>query len=84
MEERKRFLKRVLRERLWKVIDDPKVKQLLTEKEAVDGLETVIERIVEAVLERERQLGRKLTFAEFRESVMKTLNELAPSTQYIV
>jgi serine kinase of HPr protein (carbohydrate metabolism regulator) len=84
MEERKKFLKRLLRERLHKVVDDPKVRRLLTEKEAVNGLETVIERIVEDVLEREKQLGRKLTFAEFKESVMKTLNELAPSTNYII
>lgn len=84
MEERKRFLTRILRERLSKIIDDPKVKQLLTKREAESGLESVIERIVEDVLEKERQLGRKLTFAEFRESVMKTLNELAPSAQYII
>jgi len=84
MEERKRFLTRILRERLSKIIDDPKVKQLLTKKEAESGLETVIERIVEDVLEKEKQLGRELTFAEFRESIMKTLNELAPSTQYII
>jgi serine kinase of HPr protein (carbohydrate metabolism regulator) len=84
MEERKRFLKRLLRERLSKVVDDPKVRRVLTEREAINGLETVIERIVEDVLEREKQLGRKLTFAEFKEAVMETLNELAPSTQYIV
>jgi phage terminase small subunit len=84
MEERKRFLTRILRERLSKVIDDPKVKQFLTRKEAESGLETVIERIVEDILERERQLGRKLTFAEFKKSVMETLNELAPSTKYII
>jgi hypothetical protein len=84
MEKRKEFLKHLLRERLHKVVDDPKVRRLLTEKEAINGLETVIERIVEDVLEREKQLGRKLTFAEFKQSVMKTLNKLAPSTNYII
>jgi uncharacterized membrane-anchored protein YjiN (DUF445 family) len=84
MEERRRFLKRMLRERLRKIIEDPKVKRLLTEREAANGLETVIDRIVEDVLEKEKQLGRQLTFTEFKESVMKTLNELAPSTQYII
>lgn len=84
MEERKKFLKHLLMERLHKVVDDPKVRRLLTEKEAVNGLEIVIERIVEDVLEREKQLGRKLTFAEFKESIMKTLNELTPSTNYII
>jgi hypothetical protein len=84
MEERRRFLKRMLRERLWKIIEDPKVKRLLTRKEAANGLETVIDRIVEDVLEKEKRLGRKLTFAEFKESVMKTLDELAPSTRYII
>jgi phage terminase small subunit len=84
MEERRKFLTRILRERLAKVIDDPKVKQFLTRKEAESGLETVITRIVEDILEKERQLGRKLTYEEFKKSVMETLDELAPSAKYII
>lgn len=84
LEERRRFLRRMLRERLHKVVDDPKVRRLLTAKEAESGLDTVIERIVENVLEKEKRLKRKLNFAEFRETVMETLNEFAPPTKYIV
>ena len=37
-----------------RVIDDPKVKQLLDKKEAESGLETIIERIVEGILEKRK------------------------------
>lgn len=83
MKDRKRFLINMLRKYLSKVQDDPKVKRILTPQEAENGLETVIERIVERAMKREAELGRKLAFPEFRELMMETLNELSPKVTYI-
>lgn len=82
--DRKRFLKNMLQKYLSKVQNDPKVKRTLTPKEVENGVEMVIERIVEAAMKREAELGRKLAFPEFREFIMETLDELYPRITYIV
>lgn len=74
----------MLRKCLSKVIDDPKVRRMLTPKEAENGLETVIERVVNKALKEEARLGRELTFQEFRECMMETLDEIAPKLKYII
>jgi uncharacterized membrane-anchored protein YjiN (DUF445 family) len=84
MENRKSFLTNLLRKYLSKVQDDPKVKKMLTPQEAENGLETVIERIVEEAMKREAELGRKLGFPEFRELITETLDEFSPKVTYIV
>jgi hypothetical protein len=84
MKERRRLLTNMLRKCLSKVIDDPKVRRMLTPKEAENGLETVIERVVNKALKEEARLGRELTFQEFRECMMETLDEIAPKLKYII
>lgn len=83
-EERRKFLKRMLQRSFSKVKEDPKVKTLLSEREAEDGLNTVLERIIDRVLKRERELNRRLTFQEFLQCIMKTLDDLTSKTEYIV
>lgn len=82
--ERRRFLTYMLREWLSKVVDDPRVRRLLTSEEAENGLETIVERVVNRALKEEAKLGRKLTFQEFMECIMETLEEVAPEVGYIV
>lgn len=84
MTKRKSFLTKMLRRSLSKVMDDPKVRQMLTPEETENGLDRIIERVVNKALEEETKLGRKLTFQEFRECTMKTLDEIAPKAKYIV
>jgi hypothetical protein len=84
MENRKIFLANMLRKYLSKVREDPKVKRMLTPQEAEDGLELVIERIVQEAMKLEAKLGRKLAFPEFRKLMMETLADLSPKTTYIV
>ena len=83
-EKRRRFLKAVLKKTLSQVKDDPRVRRLLTAQEAENGLNTVINRIVENALAMEKSLGRSLTFKEFRECLLKTLDEFSPKIEYIV
>ena len=84
MEDRKSFLKNMLRKYLSKVQDNPKVKRILTPQEAENGLEMVIERIVKEAVEKEAKLVRKLAFPEFQEIMMETLDEFSPKLTYIV
>ena len=84
MEDRKIFLTGMLRKYLSTVQNDPKVKQMLRPQEVESGLEMIIDRIVEGVMERESELGRKLSFPEFRELMMETLDQLSPKIAYIV
>jgi len=81
---RRRFLTNMLYRHLSKITNNPKLRALLASEEIESGLEIVVKRIVENVMEREAQLGRQLTFEEFRECMMKALNEIAPMTEYIV
>lgn len=69
---------------LSKVQNDPDVKRVLTPQETKNGLEMVIERIVEEVMKKEIELGRKLAFPEFHDVVIETLNALSPRITYIV
>lgn len=82
--KRKSFLTKMLRRSLSKVMDDPKVRQMLTPEETENDLDRIIERVVNKALEEEIKLGRKLTFQEFRDYMMKTLDEIAPKAKYIV
>jgi hypothetical protein len=84
VEDRKIFLTGMLRKYLSTVQNDPKVKQMLRPQEVESGLEMIIDRIVEGVMERESELGRKLSFPEFRELMMETLDQLSPKIAYIV
>lgn len=84
MTDRRRFLKNMLRKHLSKVQDDPKVKRMLTPQEAENGLELIIERMVEKILKKESELGRKLAFQELRELIIETLDEFYPKITYIV
>jgi hypothetical protein len=84
MKNRKSFLTGMLWKCLSEAKEDPKVRKLLTPKEAEKGLEIVIKRIVQEALEREATLGRKLAFQEFYELMLKTLNEFSPRVSYIV
>ena len=81
---RQKFLSGMLRKHLSRITNNPKVRALLSSNEIEDGLGMVVDRIVERVMEREAQLGRELTFEEFRECMMKALNEIAPKAEYIV
>jgi len=84
LEERKRKLAKTLYKQFYHVVkDNPKVKKLLTEKEIENGLKTLIDKIIERIIEKERKTGRKLPLEEIKEIIMKVLNELAP-TSYIV
>jgi uncharacterized membrane-anchored protein YjiN (DUF445 family) len=84
MKNRKRFLTNMLRKYLSKVQEDPKVRKMLKPQEAENGLEMVIERIVQEAMKREAELGRKLTFPEFQKLMMETLDDLSPKVTYIV
>lgn len=84
MKDRKSFLTNLLRKYLSKVQEHPKVKQMLTPQEVENGLETIIERIVERAMKKEAKLGRNLTFREFKELIMETLDEFSPKKTYIV
>jgi len=84
VENRRRFLKAVLKKILSQVKEDPRVKRLLTAQEAEYGLNMVIDRVIENTLEMERRLGRRLTFKEFRKCLLKTLDEFSPKPEYIV
>jgi len=81
---RRKFLTKMLYKHLSKITNHPKLRALLASNEIESGLEIVLSRIVENVMEREAQLGRQLTFEEFRECMMKALNEIAPKKEYIV
>jgi len=84
LEERKRKLAKTLYKQFYHVVkDNPKVKKLLTEKEIENGLKTLIDKIIERIVEKEQRTGRKLPLEEIKEIIMKVLNELA-STSYIV
>ena len=84
LEKRKRKLAKTLYKQFYHVVkDNPKVKKLLTEKEIENGLKTLIDKIIERIIEKERKTGRKLPLEEIKEIIMKVLNELA-STSYIV
>ncbi|MCD6243332.1 hypothetical protein J7K06_06610 [Candidatus Bathyarchaeota archaeon] len=84
LEERKRKLAKTLYKQFYHVVkDNPKVKKLLTEKEIENGLKTLIDKIIERIIEKEQRTGRKLPLEEIKEIIMKVLNELA-STSYIV
>jgi len=84
LEERKRKLAKTLYKQFYHVVkDNPKVKKLLTEKEIENGLKTLIDKIIERIIEKEQKTGRKLPLEEIKEIIMKVLNELA-STSYIV
>lgn len=75
----------MLRAFLSRASDDPKVMRMLTREDTEAILERVIERIVDEVVKREAELGRELTFKEFREHMMKTLDKVVPEvTSYIV
>lgn len=78
VENRKDFLTNMLREYLSKIQDDPKVKRLLTPQEAENGLEVVLERIVEEIVKREAELGRRLAFPELQELIIDMLDEISP------
>lgn len=82
--ERRKVLTYMLRKCLSKVVDDPRVRRLLTSEEAENGLKTVIERVVNRALKEEAKLGRQLTFQEFRECIMETLEEITLEVSYIV
>ena len=84
LEKRKRKLAKTLYKQFYHVVkDNPKVKKLLTEKEIENGLKTLIDKIIERIIEKEQKTGRKLPSEEIKEIIMKVLNELA-STSYIV
>ena len=84
LEERKRKLAKTLYKQFYHVVkDNPKVRKLLTEKEIENGLKTLIDKIIERIVEKEQRTGRKLPLEEIKEIIMKVLNELA-STSYIV
>lgn len=83
MEKRKYSLTRMLRKYLSKFQDDPKVKRLLTPQEAENGLEVVIELIVQEAMKREAELGRKLAFPELHELIMYVLGEISPEVTYV-
>ena len=84
LEKRKRKLAKTLYKQFYHVVkDNPKVKKLLTEKEIENGLKTLIDKIIERIIEKEQKTGRKLPLEEIKEIIMKVLNELAP-TSYIV
>ena len=84
LEERKRKLAKTLYKQFYHVVkDNPKVRKLLTEKEIENGLKTLIDKIIERIIEKEQKTGRKLPLEEIKEIIMKVLNELA-STSYIV
>jgi len=84
LEKRKRKLAKTLYKQFYHVVkDNPKVKKLLTEKEIENGLKTLIDKIIERIIEKEQKTGRKLPLEEIKEIIMKVLNELA-STSYIV
>lgn len=84
LEKRKRKLAKTLYKQFYHVVkDNPKVKKLLTEKEIENGLKTLIDKIIERIIEKEQRTGRKLPLEEIKEIIMKVLNELA-STSYIV
>lgn len=84
-EKRRKSIAAILHTQLSRVVKkDPKVRKMLTSKEIEGGLQTLINRIVEEILKKEEQLGRRLTLEEFRERIMEVLNEFAPETRYIV
>ncbi len=84
LKKRKRKLAKTLYKQFYHVVkDNPKVKKLLTEKEIENGLKTLIDKIIERIIEKEQKTGRKLPLEEIKEIIMKVLNELA-STSYIV
>ena len=83
-ERRRRFLKIILKKALSQVKDDSRVRKLLTAQEAENGLNTIIDKVVENALAMERKLGRKLTFKEFQECLLRTLDEFSPKIEYIV
>ena len=82
--ERRRFLVNLLYKCFSTAMDDPRVRKLLSPDEAEEGLRIVINEIVKRVVEQESRLGRNLTFNEFRECIMKVLDDLTPKTNYIV
>jgi len=84
-EKRRRTLQRILHNQLSKVVkENHRVQKMLTSKEIEEGLQIVINQIVDDVLKKEEQLKRKLTLEELRECIMKALDRFAPETRYIV
>jgi len=82
--DRRKLLERLLKRRLARIKKHPRVRLLLSEAEAEEGLNILINRIVENVLRKEDELGRELTPEEFHECFIKTLNEFLPKLEYIV
>jgi hypothetical protein len=88
-EEKLRKKKKKLAETFYKkfysiVKDNPKVRKVLTEREIENGLQTLINRIVEEIMEKEQKLGRELTLEEIKNIVINILNEFTSRTGYIV
>lgn len=81
--ERRRKLTEIFYKRFYQLIkENPKLRKFLTEREIEEGLQTLVSKIVEKIMEKEQKIGRKLTIEEIKEVVMSILNELAP-TNYI-
>jgi len=54
LEKRKRKLAKTLYKQFYHVVkDNPKVKKLLTEKEIENGLKTLIDKIIERIVDKE-------------------------------
>ena len=83
-DKRRRFLTEILYNYFFKIVNTPKIRALLTSQEIEAGLEIVIDEIVKNIMNDEAKLGRKLTFREFTEHIIRVLNKFAPETGYII
>ena len=84
-EIRRKKLAQILYTQLSKVVKrDEKVRRMLSSQEIENGLQILINRIVDVVLEKEAKLKRKLTIEELKECIMKVLDEFSPETGYII
>jgi len=84
-EIRRKKLTQILYTQLSKVVKrDEKVRRMLSSQEIENGLQILINRIVDDVLEKEAKLKRKLTIEELKECIMKVLDEFSPETGYII
>jgi len=85
-EIRRKKLAQILYTQLSKVVKrDEKVRRMLSSQEIENGLQILINRIVDDVLEKEEaKLKRKLTIEELKECIMKVLDEFSPETGYII
>mgnify|MGYP000589589102 CR=1 FL=1 len=84
-EIRRKKLAQILYTQLSKVVKrDEKVRRMLSSQEIENGLQILINRIVDDVLEKEAKLKRKLTIEELKECIMKVLDEFSPETGYII